>query len=112
MFEDDQQNTDSPKKSGDQSDSPESKKAISFVKNEEESLRKKSPNSQKDMSTNSEKTFQQEQIQSEDKLKNLRKVSSILFDLNDMQIPEKEELLFVDEAVQLKEFEDFIMING
>lgn len=35
-----------------------------------------------------------------------------MFDFNDMQIPEKEELLFEDDEVMLKEYEDFIMING
>ena len=46
------------------------------------------------------------------KLANMRKESSLMFDFNDMQIPEKEELLFVDDEVDLKEFEDFIMLNG
>ena len=36
----------------------------------------------------------------------------MVFDLADMAIPEKEELLYSDEAVQLKEYEDFIMVNG
>lgn len=37
---------------------------------------------------------------------------SIDFDLADIAIPEKDELLFQDDKVQLQEFEDFMLING